>query len=92
MECLWSLFSHWQPDGDRNQQDPPVFYLCFHTDDGITSYYLPRTGILEEYEELYLGGEEESLVLSLTGFLNTNNQYSIINMSIFKWESHLNIS
>jgi hypothetical protein len=65
MECLWCLCSHWQPDGHCYQQDPAVFYVHFPPDDGLTDYYLYGAGFLEKYAEIYLGGEEESVVLSL---------------------------
>jgi hypothetical protein len=65
MECLWRLFGHWQPHGYCHQQNPPVFYLHFPAYDGFTGYHLPGAGFLEKYEEIYLGGEEEPLVLPL---------------------------
>lgn len=65
MECLWRLHSHWEPAGDCHQQDPAVFYVCFHPDDGLSYYYLHDPGFLEKYTEVYLGSEEESLVLSI---------------------------
>lgn len=57
MECLWSLFSHWQPDGNRYQQDPAVFYLHVPPHDGIAYPYLYGAGFLAEYAEIYLGRE-----------------------------------
>jgi hypothetical protein len=77
MECLWRLFGHWQPHGNRHQQNPPVFYLYFPAYVGFTDYHLPGAGFLEKYEEIYLGSEEKPLVLSLGGKLkvasgNTN--------------------
>ena len=44
--------------------DPAVFYLCFNTYDGFSYYYLPGACFLEKYEEVYMGGEKKSLVLS----------------------------
>ena len=71
MECFWSLHRNRRQAGDRDQQDPPVFYLYFDTNDGFTSYYLPGTGFLAEYEKIYLGGKKKSLVL----FIKTNDRY-----------------
>lgn len=63
MECLWSVFSHWQPHGYCHEQDTPVFYVCLDPYDGIPDHYLYDPGFLEKYEEIYLGSETESLVL-----------------------------
>ncbi len=57
MECLWRLFGHRQPDGDRYQQDPAVFYVCFDPYDGLPYYHLYDPRILEKYAEIYLGGK-----------------------------------
>ena len=65
MECFWCLYSHWQPDGNRYQQDPPVFYVHIPADIGFSYYYLFGAGFLEKHEEIYLGGEAEPLVLSI---------------------------
>ena len=63
MECFWRLFSYWQPDGDCDQQNPAVFYVYFHPYDGLPDYYLYGAGFLEKYAEVYVGGEEKSVVL-----------------------------
>lgn len=55
MECLWCLFSHWQPHGNRYQQDPPVFYICFNPDHGLPDYTLYDPCLLEKYAQVYLG-------------------------------------
>ena len=65
MECVWRLHSHWKPDGHCYQQDPSVFYVHFVADDGLPYYYLHGACFLEKYQEVYLGGEEESVVLSV---------------------------
>ena len=65
MECFRGLFGYWKPDGNCHQQDPPVFYVHFDPDPGVTDHYLYGTCILAEYPEIYLGCEEKSLVLSL---------------------------
>ena len=67
MECLWCLFSHRQPDGHRDQQDPAVFYVRFDPDDGLPYYHLHGAGFLEKYAEVYLGSEKKSLVLFVNG-------------------------
>ena len=56
MERLWRLHRYRRQAGNCNQQDPAVFYLCFNTYVGFANYYLPGTGFLAEYEEIYLGG------------------------------------
>jgi hypothetical protein len=63
MECVWRLYSHWRKAGNRYQQNPSIFYLHFSADDGFSHNYLYGTGFLEKYEEVYLGGEAESVVL-----------------------------
>ena len=68
MECLWRLFSHRQPDGDCYQQNPPVFYVHFVTDNGLADYHLHGAGFLEKYAEVYLGGEEKSVVLFVINY------------------------
>ena len=56
MECLWRLHRFRRQAGDRNQQDPAVFYLCFNTHDGLAYYHLPGACFLEKHQEVYLGG------------------------------------
>ena len=73
MECFWRLYSHWQQDGDRNQQDQAVFYVHFRPHHGIADHYLHGAGILEKYAEIYLGGETESLVL----FVNASGEWLV---------------
>lgn len=63
MERIWCLFSYWQPYGNCHQQDPAVFYVRFHSDNGVPDYYIYDPGFLAEYEEVYVGGEKKSLVL-----------------------------
>ena len=63
MECLWRLFSHRQPDGNCHQQDPAVFYLYLAAYFWLPYYHLYDTRFLEEYAEVYLGRQAESLVL-----------------------------
>ena len=65
MERLWRLYCYRPQVGHCNQQDPPVFYLCFNTYDGFASYYLPGACFLEKHQEVYMGGKKESLVLSI---------------------------
>lgn len=67
MECLWRLFSHRQPDGYCCQQDPAVFYVRFHPDNGLPYHPLYGAGLLEKYAEVYVGREEKSLVLFVNG-------------------------
>jgi hypothetical protein len=67
VECFWRLHSHWQPNGYCNQQDPAIFYVRIYTDDGFPDHYLYDTGFLEKYQEIYLGSEEESVVLFVNG-------------------------
>ena len=66
MERLWRMYCHRRQVGDCNQQDPPVFYLCFDTYNGFACYYLPGAGFLAEYEEIYLGSQAESVVLFIS--------------------------
>ena len=63
MERLWRLYSHRFPFRDRHQQDPSVFYVHFAAYAGFSYHYLYGIGLLEKYEEIYLGGEEKSVVL-----------------------------
>src|SRR6187399_454787 len=65
MERLWRLYRHRPQIGHCNQQDPPVFYLCFNTYDGFACYHLPGACFLEKHQEVYMGGKKESLVLSI---------------------------
>lgn len=74
MECFWRLFGHRQPDGHCNQQDPAIFYVCFYSYDGVTNYHLYGAGFLAQYAKVYLGSEEESLVLFVV-----RGQYPILN-------------
>lgn len=57
MECLWRLFSHWQPDGYCHQQDPAIFYVHLHPHHGLADHHLHGAGLLEKYAEVYLGGQ-----------------------------------
>ena len=72
MECLWRLFSHWQPDGRCYQQDPAIFYVCLYPHDGLPDHYLYGAGFLAEYPEVYLGSKKKSLVLSVIPLKSTN--------------------
>ena len=65
MECLRSLFCYRQPDGHCNQSYPPVFYVRFYPHGGFPDHHLHGAGFLEKYEEVYLGGETKSMVLSI---------------------------
>jgi hypothetical protein len=65
VERFWRLHSHWQPYGHCNKQDQAILYVCLYPDDGFTDHHLHGAGFLEKYQEIYLGGEEESMVLSL---------------------------
>ena len=56
MERIWRLHRYRRPAGDCNQQDPPVFYLCFRAHDGFPYYYLPGPCFLEKHQEIYMGG------------------------------------
>src|SRR4030095_634599 len=68
VERLWRMYCYRRQAGDRNQQNTTVFYLRFNTYDGFSDYYLPGTCLLEKHQEIYMGGEEESMVLSLIHF------------------------
>ena len=63
MERLWRMYCYRRQARDCNQQNSPVFYICFDSNIGFADYYLPGAGFLAEYEKIYLGSEEESLVL-----------------------------
>jgi hypothetical protein len=63
MERIWRLYGYRRQVRNFNQQNPPVFHLCIYSYYGLACYYLYGAGILEEYQEVYLGGEEKSLVL-----------------------------
>lgn len=65
MECLWCLFGHRPPDGHIHWKDTAIFYVHLYPYDGITHNYLYGAGFLEKYAEVYMGGEKESLVLSV---------------------------
>ncbi len=67
MECLWRLFSHWQPYGDSHDENPAVFYLCINSNGWLPDYSLYGAGFLEKYAKVYLGRKTESLVLFMTG-------------------------
>jgi len=88
MERVWGLHRNWGQAWDRNQQDPPVFYLCFHTYDGFACYYLPGACFLEKYQEIYMGSEEKSMVLFIIlSFKNKSramSRLSVINTSLFR--------
>ncbi len=68
MECLWSMFGHWQSCGNRDQSYTAVLHVCVDSDDGITDNYLYGAGFLEEYPEVYVCGQAQSLVL-FVGFM-----------------------
>jgi len=63
MERFWRLYCHRPQAGHCNEQDPPVFYLCFNTYDGFAYYHLPGTCLLEKHQEVYMGDKKKSLVL-----------------------------
>ena len=63
MERLWRMYCHRRQAWHCNQQNSPVFYICFNSNVGFANYYLPGAGFLAEYEEIYLGSETESVVL-----------------------------
>lgn len=69
MECFWRLHGHRQPAGYCDQQDPAVFYVCVHPDDGFPDYHLHGAGLFPECAEICDGGEAESLVLSIARVL-----------------------
>jgi len=75
MERLWRLYCHRPEAGHCNQQDPPVFYLCFNTYDGFACYHLHGTCFLEKHQEIYLGDKKKSLVLSIK--VKAANSYSL---------------
>lgn len=66
MECFWRLYRHREQDGHCHFQDQAVFYVYFPAHNGFTHYYLYDPGLLEEYAEVYLVGQTQPLVLSLT--------------------------
>jgi hypothetical protein len=86
MECFWRLFGYRQPDGDRYQQDPPVFYICLHPDDGLSDYPLHGTGFLAEYPEVYVGGEAESVVLFVNGEQQTGTPPGVYSLLTIDYE------
>jgi len=63
MERLWRLYRYRRQAGDRHQQDPAVFYLCFNTYNGFACYHLPRACFLEKYKKIYMGREKKPMVL-----------------------------
>jgi len=65
VERLWRLYCPRPQAWHCNQQDPPVFYLCFNTHDGFACYHLPGACFLEKHQEVYMGGKKKSLVLSI---------------------------
>ena len=75
MERLWRLYCPGPQVWHCNQQDPPVFYLCFNTHDGFACYYLPGACFLEKHQKVYMGGKKESLVLPIK--IKAANSYSL---------------
>lgn len=71
MECFWRVYGHWEPAGYCHQQDPAVFYVCVHPDDGLSYYHLHGAGLFPECAEICDGGEAESVVLSIARSLTT---------------------
>jgi hypothetical protein len=63
MECLWCLYCYWQPHGHCYQPHPPIFYVRLITHSRFSHYHLYGTGLLEKYEEVYMGREAEPVVL-----------------------------
>jgi len=88
VECVWRLYRYRCQAWDRDQQDPPVFYLCFNTYNGFACYHLPGACFLEKYQEVYMGGEEESMVLSIILLFKNKSRamsrLSVINTSLFR--------
>src|SRR6187399_1801198 len=83
MERLWRLYRHRPQIGHCNQQDPPVFYLCFYTYDGFACYHLPGARFLEKHQEVYLGDKKKSLVLSIKiKAANSRSLYLIKNRNV----------
>ncbi len=66
MECLWGLYRHRYPDGDRTQPHSPVFYVHFCADDGLTRCCLPDLGLLAQPDPLHPPYQKKSLAPSLT--------------------------
>lgn len=75
MERLWRLYRNRRQAGNCIKQDPPVFYLCFDPYHGLTGHYLPRVGLLEKYQEVYLGGQKKPLVLFIMLLQNKSRSY-----------------
>ncbi len=70
MERFRRLRRHWQPDGNRYQPHPPVFYLCVRPYDGIADHYLHGARFLEKHAKICMGGEEKSVVLPVVLLIN----------------------
>jgi hypothetical protein len=71
MASFWSLFSYRWKIGHRDKPDPHVVHLYFISHNGLSSYYLYGTGLLDEYEEIYEGGKTKPLVLFIILFALT---------------------
>ena len=88
VECLWRLHRNRGQAWDRNQQNPPVFYLRFNTYDGFACYHLPGACLLEKYQEIYMGGQEESMVLFIILLFKNKSRaisrLSVINTTLFR--------
>jgi hypothetical protein len=88
VECVWRLYCYRRQAWDRDQQDPAVFYLRFNTYHGLAGYHLPRACFLEKYQEIYMGGQEESMVLSIILLFKNKSRamsrLSVINGSPFR--------
>ena len=83
MECLWRLFSHWQPDGHCHQPDPAVLHVYIDPHDGLPHYHLYGACFLEKYAPLYLGCQKKSLVLPLKKCPDEPGKFSYFIADIF---------
>lgn len=91
MERIWRLYRYWRQAGNFNQQNPPVFHLYIDSYYGLACHYLHGAGVLEKYEEVYLGCEEKSMVLSLIHF-NSAAYFSRKNLLVKYCDRHRGFS
>ena len=67
MECLWGLFCHRRPYGDRDQPHLTIFYVHFGPHSRITRDHLPDTSLLGQSESVHKTFQKESLVSLIKG-------------------------
>jgi hypothetical protein len=54
MACVWCLHGNGRADGDRNFNDPEIFYIHFISHYGVAGDRIFLRSVLDECEAVYI--------------------------------------